>query len=103
MKRVLTAVVAIPLVVIITIYFPDWAFALVVGLVAALAVEEFLSLGGRKGIGRPGRWFFAAAAAVAISFMGGLGSVAIALAFATIALMTVTIFSEPIETALGRV
>ena len=67
MKRVLTAAVAIPLVVLITIYAPDWAFALVVGLVAAVAVDEFLSLGAKKGIGRPGRWFFIPAAATAIS------------------------------------
>jgi phosphatidate cytidylyltransferase len=103
MKRVLTAAVAVPLVVLITIYTPDWAFAFTVGLVAGLAVEEFLSLGAKKGIGRPGRWFFALAAAVAISFLGGAGSVLMTLAFVALALMTVTIFSHPIETALGRV
>jgi phosphatidate cytidylyltransferase len=103
MKRVLTAAVAIPLVVLITIYAPDWAFALVVGLVAALAVDEFLSLGAKRGIGRPGRWFFIPAAATAISFLGGSGSVLMTLAFAVLILMTVTIFSHPVETALGRV
>ena len=55
MKRVLTAVIAIPIVVLVTIYAPDWIFAFVIGLVAAVAVEEFLSLGAIRGIGRPGK------------------------------------------------
>jgi phosphatidate cytidylyltransferase len=103
MKRVLTAAAAIPVVVLITIYTPDWAFALAVGLVAALAVDEFLSLGAKKGIGRPGRWFFVPAAAASISFLGGAGTVLLTLTAIALALMTVTIFSHPIETALGRV
>lgn len=103
MKRIATAVVAIPLVVLITIYSPDWIFAFVVGLVSALAVEEFLSLGEKKGIGRPGQWFLAPAAVVGISFLGGTGWVITALGLAVISILTVTIFSDPIETALGRV
>ena len=102
MKRVLTAAVAIPLVVLITIYFPDWAFALAVGAVAAVAAEEYLSLGAKKGIGRPGRWFCVLAAGVTISFSGGASSVVLGLAFAVLALMTASIFSQ-LETALGQV
>lgn len=103
MQRVLTAAVAVPLVVLITIFSPDWIFAFAVGLVCAVAVEEFLSLGQKKGIGRPGRWFLAPSALVAISFMGGSGWVLTSIALSTVALLTVTIYSEPIETALGRV
>lgn len=103
MKRVLTALVAIPIVVLLTIFSPNWLFASVVGFVAALALEEFLSLADIKGIGRPGRWFLAPAALVTFSFIGGPAWVATLLAFAAILLMTATVFSEPIETALGRV
>ena len=103
MKRVITAAAAIPLVVLLTIFSPAWIFALAVGLVCALAVEEFLSLGAKKGIGRPGRWFLAPAALVGISFWGGAGWVLKALGLAVISVMTGTIFSDPIETALGRV
>src|SRR6185295_18097285 len=103
MKRVLTALVAIPLVVLVTIYSPDWIFAFAVGLVCALAVDEFLSLGQKKGMGRPGRWFLAPAALVAVSFLGGSGWVLTTVALAAITLMTVTIFSQPMDTALGRV
>ena len=45
MKRILTAAVAIPLVLLITIFSPGWLFAVVVGLVAAAAAEEFWDLG----------------------------------------------------------
>ena len=40
MKRVLTAVIAIPIVVLVTIYAPDWIFAFVIGLVAAVQYAE---------------------------------------------------------------
>jgi phosphatidate cytidylyltransferase len=103
MKRVLTAAVAVPIVLLITIFSPDWLFALAVGLVCALAVDEFLALAERKGIGRPDRWFLAPAALVGSAFIGGGGWVLTVFASSTLALMTVTIFSEPIETALGRV
>jgi len=103
MKRVVTAVVAIPLVLAITWFAPNWVFAFVVGLVAALAVEEFLSLGARRGIGRPGRWFLAPAVLVTASFVGGTGWGMTSLALSVLALLTVTIFSGPVETALGRV
>lgn len=102
MKRVLTAIIAIPVVLAITLYAPDWTFALVVGLVAALAAEEFLSLGAARGIGRPGKWFLAPVALVAASFIGGPESVLSSLAVSVIALLTVTTFAGPLETALGR-
>src|SRR5204862_7320843 len=103
MKRVITAAVAIPLVVLTTIGSPNWFFAFTVGLVCALAVEEFLSLGEKKGIGRPGRWFLAPAALVGVSFIGGSGWVLTTLALSTLALLAVTVLSGPIEIALGRV
>ena len=103
MKRLLTAAVAVPLVVLITVFAPDWLFAFAVGLVSALAVEEFLSLGKKKGIGRPGRWFLVPAGMVAVSFIGGAGWVLTALALTTIALMTATIFGESVDSGLGGV
>ena len=75
MKRILSALVAIPLVVLLTIFSPGWVFALVVGLISALAVEEFLSLAQKQGIGRPGRWFLVPAAGVSVSFLGAAGGV----------------------------
>src|SRR5256885_2043019 len=103
MNRVLTAIIAIPIVLLITLFSPDWVFAFAVGLVSAVAVEEFLSLAAKKKIGRPGRWFLVAAALVAISFIGGAGWVLMTLVLAIVALMTVTTFEQSIDTALGRV
>ena len=102
MKRIVTAVIAIPIAVAITLFAPDWTFALVVGLVAALAAEEFMSLGTTRGIGRPGKWFLVAVALVGASFIGGPAWVLSSLAVSVIALLTVTTFSGPVETALGR-
>src|SRR5262249_54750296 len=103
MKRVLTAAIAIPIVILITIFSTDWVFALAVGLTCALAVEEFLTLADKKGIGRPGRWFVVPAGLVTVSFVGGTAWVASILVLAVLALMIITIFSKPVETALGTV
>ena len=103
MKRVLTAAVAVPFVVFITVFSPDWLFACFIGLVCALAGDEFLSLAERKGIGRPGRWFLVPSGLVAICFLGGANWVITAFAASALTLMTAMIFSERIETVLGRV
>jgi phosphatidate cytidylyltransferase len=103
MKRVLTAAIAIPVVILITIFSTDWIFALAVGLTCAVAIEEFLALADKKGMGRPGRWFIVPAALVAVSFVGGPAWVLSTLVFAVLALMIATIFSKPIEAALGCV
>ena len=103
MTRVLTAVVAIPIVLAVVLFAPDWIFALAVGLVAAMAAEEFLSLGAARGIGRPGQWFLLPAGLVAASFLGGAEWVLTSLAGSTMVLLTVAIFAGPTEAALGRI
>src|SRR5205085_6327198 len=44
MKRVATAAVLIPLVLLATLRAPNWIFAFLVGLVALLATDEYLGL-----------------------------------------------------------
>lgn len=102
MKRVLTAAIAIPVVFAITLFTPDWIFALAVGLVAALAAEEFLSLGATRGLGRPGQWFLLPVGLVASSFFGGAEWVLTILAGSTIVLLAATAFSGSTEAAIGR-
>src|SRR5438094_9042398 len=89
--RVLTAVVAIPIVVLITIFAPPAIFAATVAVVSMLAVEEFFSLSIKKGIGRPGRWFLLAIAAVSMSSPGRRAGVLGPAAFAAVMLMTFTL------------
>jgi phosphatidate cytidylyltransferase len=103
MKRILTAAVAIPLLLLITIYLPDWLFAFVVGLFAAAAADEFLTLAEKKEIGRPSRWFLAMAALVAMSFLWTLEWVVASLVTSAIVLMTVTVFSGGIDKGFGNV
>jgi phosphatidate cytidylyltransferase len=101
--RVLTAAVAIPPVVLLTLFAPDWIFALVVGLFSALSVEEFFSLAEKQGIGRPGRWFLVLAAGVSVSFLGGFGWVLSVVVVTGMLLMTAAIFAGSLQSALGRV
>lgn len=101
--RVLTAAVAVPIVVLLTIFAPNSIFALVLALVAAAAVDEFLALAAKRGIGRPGRWFLVFAASVAMSFLGGSSWVLGAVVFATLVLMAGSILYPSTEAALGRV
>ncbi|HLH32309.1 MAG TPA: phosphatidate cytidylyltransferase [Terriglobia bacterium] len=103
MKRIITAAIAIPVVLLITIYSPDWLFAAVIGLVSAAAADEFLSLGERKGIGRPRRWFLALPALVAISFLFGSDWIVGSLVGAALLLMSAAVFSGNIEKGLGTV
>ena len=103
MKRVLTAVAAIPLVVLITLLAPRWFFAVAAGMAAALATEEFFGLAQKKGIGRPGRWFLGSSLVVTASFLDGPLTAMFAATLSALALLTAAIFSLPVETALGRV
>ena len=103
MKRILTAAVALPLLVLITIYFPDWLFAIVVTLFAAAATDEFLALGEKKGISRPRRWFLAMPALVVMSFLQGPEWAAASLVAAAVLLMTATVLAGKIETGFDIV
>jgi phosphatidate cytidylyltransferase len=103
MKRVLTAAIAVPITVLITLFAPDWFFALAVGFVSALAVDEFLSLAEKKGIQRFDRWFVVSAGLVSVAFIGGPSWVLSSLAGIALLTLTVAIFTPPVEAALGRV
>ncbi len=55
MKRVLTAIVLIPLVLLAVFKAPSWLFTLLVGVVALLALKEYLDLVEAYGV-KPIRW-----------------------------------------------
>lgn len=69
MKRILTAAVLIPLVLVLVFLGPKWLFSLVVAGVSALAAWEYLGLAERSGI-RPPR--IAVLVALALLFAGNL-------------------------------
>src|SRR5436190_12857049 len=102
MNRVLTGIVAVCIVVGLTLFAPDWVFALSVGFVSGLAAEEFMSLGATRGVGRPGKWFVVPVGMVGASFFGGAEWVLTTLAFSAVALLAVMAFSGTLETTLGR-
>jgi phosphatidate cytidylyltransferase len=102
MSRVLTALLGIPIVLGIVLFSPDWALALFVGLIAALAAEEFMELGSVRRLGRPGKWFALPVGLVAASFLGGGEWVLTTLTASALLLLAVTAFSGSLEEALGR-
>ena len=55
MKRVLTAVVLIPLVLLVVFWTPIWVFSLVVGLLVVLSLHEYLVIVEHSGI-EPVQW-----------------------------------------------
>jgi phosphatidate cytidylyltransferase len=101
MKRVVTGLIAFSIVLVVTLFPPEWAFALAVGIVSGLAAEEFMGLGATRG-GHPGKWFVVPVGMVGASFYGGPEWVLTSLALATLLLLTVTMFSGSLETAFGR-
>jgi phosphatidate cytidylyltransferase len=70
MKRVLTAVIGIPLVIAVTLHSPHWLFALIVALAAGLCFNELMTFGASRMGSRPGAWTAVAGAAVTASFVG---------------------------------
>lgn len=55
MKRVLTAVVLIPLVLLVVFRAPLWLFVPIIGVIVVLSLREYLSLSQKDGI-TPFRW-----------------------------------------------
>ncbi len=102
MKRVLTAAAGIPLVLVITYWSPPWLFGLVLALVAAVSLEEFFGLMTARGLDHPGRWFLFAGAGVTWSFVNGADWVLAALVLAVMLVMSVSIFTGTVRTALER-
>ena len=103
MSRVLTAALAIPLVLSITYWAPPWLFSLVVAAVATLALDEFFGLAAGWGLARPSRWALIVGAAVTLSFYGGVGWTLGTLVGALLLLMTVSLVDGEVGTSPQRV
>lgn len=61
MRRVLTAAIGVPVVLVTTWYAPPLVFRLLLTAAAILGLRELLDLFERSGIARPGLWFAIAA------------------------------------------
>src|SRR5688572_13714025 len=100
MKRVLTAVVGIPIVIAVTLHSPHWLFALIIGLVAGQCYRELLTMGGARLGTRPGGWTAVAGAAVTASFVGEASWVLTILAAAFIFTIVVMTFEGSLDPML---
>jgi len=65
LARVLTALVLIPLVLVLVVWAPRWLFSAIVTLVAVATLREYLALAAQSGLG-PLAWFSYAATAVLV-------------------------------------
>lgn len=102
MKRLLTALVGIPITVLLTLYSPQWLFALVLAAVGAACLEELMDLGAVRLSTRPGRWVLLLGAAVTASFAGGPSWVLGAIAVTMLVAAGVTTFSVSLEESLPK-
>ncbi len=101
MKRVLTAAIGLPLVVVVTTWAPPWLFTSGVAIVAAISLDEFLALCAIDKSDRVGRWFLPFGAAVTASFYLGSDWVVATLALSLLVLMSMTL-AAPVSVARNR-
>jgi phosphatidate cytidylyltransferase len=102
MKRLLTALVGIPITVLLTLYSPPWLFALVLAAVGAACLEELMDLGAARLGARPGRWVLLLGAAVTASFAGSPAWVLGAVTVTMLVAAAITTFSVSLEEALPK-
>ena len=102
MKRVLTAAIGVPATVLLTLFAPNWLFALAVALAGAGCLEELMRLGATRLDSRPGRWVLLLGAGVTLSFTGDTMLVLTTLTFAVLIAATVTSFSASLPEALPK-
>jgi phosphatidate cytidylyltransferase len=102
MKRVLTAVVLIPLVLVLVFLGPrwQWLFTLMTAIVAALASWEYLTLARHKGAESPRLAVVIAIAALFAATFEWPDQVASILGILSLAMLLVCAFSSPIARVL---
>ena len=101
MKRVITALILIPLVLLLVFLGPGWLFTLMVAAVAALAAWEFLGLAEKTGATPPRVAVLAAILALfAGNFYWSSQTMAI-LGILSLALLVYCTFSRPAEQVLA--
>lgn len=103
MKRILTALVGVPLVIGATLYSPHWLFALILSLFAGLCLKELLTFTSVPQDSRPGAWVAVAGAGVTASFVGNSEWVLTILAVAFLFCVVVMTFTGSIESMLQNI
>jgi len=102
MNRIITAAIGVPATVLLTLYAPNWLFALAIAAAGAGCLEELMRLGATRLDSRPGRWVLLLGAGVTLSFVGGAPMVLTGLTFAVLIAATVTSFSSSLQEALPK-
>jgi phosphatidate cytidylyltransferase len=95
MKRILTAAIGIPVVVLVVLYTSDRFLALAVAIAGARCLSEFLDLAAVRLNSKPGGWIFLVSVVVTVSFSGGIASAAMTLPFAILIVTALIMFASP--------
>jgi len=93
MKRLLTAAIGIPLVILVVLFSSNTLLALVVAIAAARCFSEFIDLAAVRLNSRPGGWVLLLGAVVTLSFSGGISSATMALAFSILIVSMLVMFA----------
>ena len=93
MKRLLTAAIGIPLVILVVLFSSNTLLALVVAIAAARCFSEFIDLAAVRLNARPGGWALLLGAVVTLSFSGGISSATMALAFSILIVSMLVMFA----------
>jgi phosphatidate cytidylyltransferase len=103
MKRLLTALVGIPITVVLVFFAPQWLFALAVGIVATMSLHELFSLGKhRLKVQMPG-WLLVIGFLTTICFAGGMSWALAATSTSLLVAAGLLAFSHPLDDALPRI
>ena len=102
MKRIATALVGIPLAILITIFSPDWLFAVVIAALGAVCFDELLGLAAARLGRRPSRGVVLMGALVTASFMWGPAWVLAAIVAALLTSMIAIMAQGPSESTFAQ-
>jgi phosphatidate cytidylyltransferase len=102
MKRLLTALAGIPIALALTLHAPAWLFAVIVGLLAAVCMDELLAMVAPFSGGRMPRGAAVLAGGVAASFAGTAEDALLTLLAIAMAAMAVIAWNSPLEYSLFR-
>jgi phosphatidate cytidylyltransferase len=102
MKRLLTALVGIPLTLLVVIFSPDWLFVLIISLLSAWCLKELLALAAASLRVHMSPWMLPLGMLVTASFAGGNFWIVGGIAAAMLISAVIVTFEPPVDSALQR-
>ena len=102
MKRLLTALVGIPITIVLAFFAPHWVFGLAVAVIAGMSLHELFLLGSIRLKMQPPRWVLVIGFLTALAFVGGVSWGLAAATAALLVSMILMTFTPPMDEVLPR-